>query len=88
MDEIPISDLVYKICNIINFSGILKYDTQFSDGQLKKTASDKELKKYLPNFKFTSLDQGLKETINFFISNYSFFSLMTFSNPITNISTR
>lgn len=70
MDEIPISDLVYKICNIINFSGILKYDTQFSDGQLKKTASDKELKKYLPNFKFTSLDQGLKETINFFISNY------------------
>jgi GDP-L-fucose synthase len=68
-DEISISELVNKICKCFNYYNFY-YDTTFSDGQLKKTASCNELLQYLPDFKFTSLDIGLQETIDFFVRNY------------------
>lgn len=68
-DEISISELVNKICKCFNYYNFY-YDTTFSDGQLKKTASCNELLQYLPDFKFTSLDIGLQETIDFFVENY------------------
>ena len=38
---------------------MLKYDGSKSDGQFKKTSGNAKLRKYLPNFKFTPLEQGL-----------------------------
>lgn len=70
-DEISISELVKKICKCFDYYNYY-YDTNFSDGQLKKTASCDELLRYLPDFKFTSLDIGLKETVEFFVRNYDF----------------
>ncbi len=35
-----------------------QYDTTKNDGQFKKTASNSKLKKYLPDFKFTPMNQG------------------------------
>lgn len=70
-DEISISNLITKICKNLNFLGNVYYDRSFSDGQLKKTATDKELLKYLNNFNFTSLDKGLSETIDFFVKNFN-----------------
>ena len=69
-DEISISELVNKICKCFDYYNFY-YDSSFSDGQLKKTASNSELLKYLPDFKFTPLNVGLKETIDFFIENYN-----------------
>jgi len=37
----------------------LQFDTSKSDGQFKKTASNTKLRKYLPDFKFTDIKQGL-----------------------------
>jgi GDP-L-fucose synthase len=68
-DEISITELVNKICKYFNYYNFY-YDTSCSDGQLKKTASCNELLGYLPDFKFTSLDAGLQETIEFFVENY------------------
>lgn len=68
-DEITIKQLINEIGDIFDFNNF-EYDTSFSDGQLKKTASSSELLKYFPNFKFTPLKRGLEETINFFIRNY------------------
>jgi GDP-L-fucose synthase len=48
----------------------LKYDASKSDGQIKKTANTAKLRKYLPNFKFTSFKQGIKETCDWFVENY------------------
>lgn len=70
-DEISISDLVMKICKYSNFTGNVDYDDSFSDGQIKKTATDKELMKYLDNFTFTTLDIGLQETIQSFVKNFN-----------------
>ena len=41
----------------------LKYDRSYSDGQIKKTENNKKLRKYLPQYKFTPINVGLKETV-------------------------
>jgi GDP-L-fucose synthase len=69
-DEISISELVNEICKCFDYYNFY-YDSSFSDGQLKKTASNSELLKYLPDFKFIPLNVGLQKTIEFFINNYS-----------------
>lgn len=68
--EISIKELVSKIVKEFNFNGKIIYDSDFSEGQFKKTVDDSELLAYIPNFKFMSLDIGLKKTINYFIDNY------------------
>lgn len=67
--EISIKSLIEEICRIFNFTGKIHYDTSYSDGQYKKTASSDELSKYLPNFTFTPISTGLENTINFFNDN-------------------
>lgn len=70
-DEISIKELVNKIVKEFDFNGKIIYDSDFSDGQHKKTVDNSELLAYIPDFKFTSLDVALKETIKYFIENYN-----------------
>ena len=69
-DELTIKDLVNKIIKEFDFNGEIVFDSNFPEGQLKKTVSDDELLEYIPHFKFTSLDVALKQTIDYFIDNY------------------
>jgi len=48
----------------------IKYDTSKSDGQFKKTASNKKLRTYLPDFQFTPIKDAIKETVEWFMANY------------------
>ncbi|CAB1342262.1 unnamed protein product [Coregonus sp. 'balchen'] len=41
-----------------------------SDGQMKKTASNAKLRRYLPDFTFTPLSEGIKKTCDWFVNNY------------------
>lgn len=68
--EVSIKNLVETITKTFSFGGKIVYDTSYSDGQYKKTATDYELMHYLPNFTFTSLETGLEETIKYFEENY------------------
>lgn len=68
--EITIRNLVDLITNEFKFEGKIIYDTDFSDGQYSKTCNDSELKRYIPDFKFTSMEDGLKSTIQYFIENF------------------
>ena len=45
-------------------------DTSKSDGQYKKTASNKKLRALWPDFTFTPLDEAIKETASWFAENY------------------
>lgn len=47
-----------------------KFDPSKADGQFKKPGSAKVMRKYLPDFKFTSLEEGLRKTIRDFVKNY------------------
>jgi GDP-L-fucose synthase len=69
--EISIKQLIEKIVELYDFKGKIIYDTSYSDGQYKKTATHQELLKYLPDFTFTNLDTGLSEVIDYFNKNYN-----------------
>lgn len=48
-----------------------KTSTDQEDGQIKKTVSNAKIKKYLPDFKFTPIEIGIKNTIEWFENNYN-----------------
>jgi GDP-L-fucose synthase len=69
-EEISIENLVDSLVKEFNFKGKVVFDKSKPDGQFRKPSDNSKLKSYLPNFEFTSIEQGLKETINWFIENY------------------
>ncbi|XP_046693346.1 GDP-L-fucose synthase-like [Silurus meridionalis] len=70
-DEITIKNAVNAIIEAFGFTGPVIYDTSKSDGQLKKTASNTKLRRYLPNFTFTPFHTAVKETCDWFADNYN-----------------
>lgn len=70
-DEISISDVVGIIVELMNFKGNVKFDTNKPDGQYRKPSDNSKIKTYLPNYQFTNIYDGLKETIEFFEKNYN-----------------
>lgn len=69
--ENSITELVEKICTKMDFKNEIQYDVTKPDGQFRKPSNVSLLKSLLPEFKFTSLDEGLEQTINWFIENQS-----------------
>ena len=70
-EEISIREVVDIIVEIMNFKGKVVFDTSKPDGQFRKPSDNSKIKNHLPNFKFTDLFDGLKETIEFFEKNYN-----------------
>ena len=68
-EEVAIKDVVDYIADAIDYHNI-EYDHTKADGQYKKTASNAKLRKYLPEYKFTPMRQGIKETVDWFVKNY------------------
>jgi len=68
--EVPIKEVVDLIVKHIKFMGVVVWDYDKPDGQFRKPSDNSELMSLLPNFEFTSLDEGLKETIDWFVDNY------------------
>jgi len=68
--EISIKTVVDTIVDKMEYKGEVTWDSSFSDGQFKKTASNEKLRKLLPNFKFTSFADGVAETVKWFNDNY------------------
>jgi GDP-L-fucose synthase len=55
----------------MNFKGEVVLDTTEPDGQFRKPSYNSKWTKYLPDFKFTPIYEGLKETIEFFENNFN-----------------
>lgn len=75
-DEISIKDVATIIAKEFSYENYLTFDISFSDGQYKKTADNTKIKKLYQEktgegFKFTTIEDGLKETIRYFINNYN-----------------
>lgn len=71
-EEISIKEIVGIIIEIMNFKGEVIFDTTKPDGQFRKPSDNSKIKQYLPDFVFTPIYEGLKDTIDFFESNYNF----------------
>ena len=70
-EEISIGEVVDMIVEIMNFKGEIIFDSSKPDGQFRKPSDNSKIKNYLPNFKFTSIYEGLKETIEYFEKKYT-----------------
>jgi GDP-L-fucose synthase len=70
-EEISIKDITEIIVELMNFKGKVKWNSLKPDGQFRKPSDNSKIKNYLPNFKFTPLYDGLKETIEYFEKNYN-----------------
>lgn len=74
VDEVSISHVAETICREFNLryniNMTVEYDTSKSDGQYKKTSSNLKFRKLYPEFKFTTLELGIPEVVDWFISNY------------------
>jgi GDP-L-fucose synthase len=69
-EEISIKDVVGVIVEAMNFKGNVIFDKTKPDGQFRKPSDNSKLMNYLPNFKFTPFDIGIKETVNWFENSY------------------
>jgi len=69
-DEVSIKDVVKFIVEAMDFKGQVVWDTTKSDGQFKKTASNKKLKSLYPQVTFTPIKDGVKKTVDWFVANY------------------
>jgi GDP-L-fucose synthase len=69
-EEISIKDLVEILVDEFKFKGKVIFDESKPDGQYKKPSDNSKIKELIPDFKYTPFEQGIKETVNWFIENY------------------
>ena len=69
-DEVTIKDVVDTIVKAMDYQGKVEWDTTKADGQYKKTASNQKLRKLHPDFSFVPFEQGVKESVEWFVKNY------------------
>lgn len=69
---ISVTDLATTIKNIIGYQGEFKYNTEKPDGAMKKIFSVEKMDKVLNWLPTTTLEQGIKETIDWFDKNYEY----------------
>lgn len=69
--EISIEELVFTICDVLKFNNNVIFDKSKPDGQFRKPSDNSYLKSIIGEYQFTSLKDGLEETIDFFIKNYN-----------------
>jgi GDP-L-fucose synthase len=70
-DEVTIGDVAKMVAEAMNFQGKVVFDTSKSDGQYKKTASNKKLMTLNPTFKFTPTKEAIKKSVDWFEANYA-----------------
>jgi len=70
-EEIAIKDLVDIVIDKFDFKGNVVWEKDKPDGQLRKPSDNSKLKSYLPDFKFTPIEEGIEKTIDWLMKNYN-----------------
>lgn len=68
-DEISIGEAARLIAKKFDYEDKIIFDSSFSDGQYKKTASNKKLMEFLPDFEFLPIQDGISCTVDWFLEN-------------------
>lgn len=68
--EVTIKEVADMIAEAMHFQGKVVCDTTKADGQHKKTASNKKLRTYLPDYKFTDIKDGIQKSVDWFVEHY------------------
>jgi len=71
-DEISIDKITHLIVQAFGYNKQrICHDLTKSDGCARKTVTDQYFRSLFPDFKYTSLDSGIQETIAWFLKNYN-----------------
>jgi GDP-L-fucose synthase len=70
-NEISIEEIITIICDIIKFKKNIVFDKSKPEGVFRKPSDNTYLKSIIGDYKFTSIEKGLEETIEYFIKNYN-----------------
>lgn len=70
-DEVTIAAVAHLIAKEFDYEHMMTYDDSYSDGQYKKTADNNKLLKLYGDFTFTSIEQGIKNSVKWFVNNYN-----------------
>jgi len=68
--EISIRQLVEIIIEVMDFRGRVIFNLNQPDGQLRKTSDTTRLQNFVPDYNFTPLRKGIKQTVEWFTDNY------------------
>lgn len=68
--EVAIGDVAKMVTEAMGYEKEVQCDATKGDGQFKKTASNKKLRGYLPDYKFKPISEGIKESVDWFVANY------------------
>jgi len=68
--EYSIKEISLLIAKAFDYENHIIFNEKYSDGQFKKTADNSKLKSIINNYNFTTLNEGIKKSVNFFIENY------------------
>lgn len=69
-NEISIKDLVEIIADAFSFKGEIIFESDKPDGQFRKPSDNSKIKDLFPNFEFTSIEVGIKRSVDWFLENY------------------
>jgi len=69
-DEVTIKDVALAVAKAMKFEGKVDFDTSKADGQHKRTACNKKFRKYRPDYNFTSMPDGIQQSVDWFVENY------------------
>ena len=69
--EISIGQVAQYVADAFDYKKDLVFDTKYSDGQFKRTVSNKKLMARNPSFQFTPIKMAIKDTVDWFKANYN-----------------
>ena len=69
-EEINIAILAQHIAHRMDFGGSIVYNQEL-DGMFRKPSDNSKFKSLLPDYKFVPIEEGLQNTIDWFIENYN-----------------
>lgn len=68
--EISIKDMVFNICNAMDFKGEIIFDASKPQGQYRRPSDISLLKSLIPDVSFSDHKVAIQESVNWFVNNY------------------
>jgi len=69
-DEVSIEYVARLIAKNFEYEHMIDFDVSYSDGQYKKTADNTKLINKYGDYKFTTIEEGIKNSVLWFCNNY------------------
>jgi GDP-L-fucose synthase len=70
-EQVSIKNVVELIASSMSFTGKIIYNLDKPEGQYRKPSDISKLLKYIPNYNFIHIENGISTTVDWFEKNYS-----------------